>query len=112
MPTFCGSDVSASQASISKFHTGFHGAPIGSHPLVSQAIKAVFRLRPPIPKYNSTFNVLPVLQYISGLEPLDDLPLKLLTYKTFFLMSHCSLSRVNSVSRLGPDVKRGQVNDD
>ena len=47
---------------ISKFHVGIHGIPMGEHPLVSQALKAVFRLRPPVPQYKSTFDIVPVLE--------------------------------------------------
>ena len=39
--------VNHHRSSISKFHEGFAGQAIGSHPLVSKAVKAVFRLRPP-----------------------------------------------------------------
>ena len=57
---------------------------MGEHAFVCQAVKAVFRQRPPLPKYKSTFDITPVLSYIEGLEPLTLLSLKLLTFKTFF----------------------------
>ena len=103
------STINVHRSAISKFHCGFDRQAIGTHALVKQAVKAAFRLRPPLPKYAATFDISPVLAYISSLEPLANLSLKMLTFKTFFLISFCTLCRVSSVARLGPDVQRGQV---
>ena len=100
------SSINLNQCAVSKFHQGYFGKPIGEHPLVSQAVRAVFRLRPPLPKYKSTFDISPVLDYVASLEPLDSLSLKLLTLKTFFLVANCSLSRVSSVARLRVEVEK------
>ena len=88
---------------------GFGCTPIGEHALVCQAVKAAFRLWPPLPKYNATFDISSVLEYVAGLEPLSLLSLKLLTFKTLFLMSFCTISRVSSVARLGSAVQEGRV---
>ena len=95
------STVNYHRSGISKFHTGVSGTPIGEHPLVSQAVKAVFRLRPPLPKYKSTFDIVPVLQYVRTLQT-DQLSLQQVTYKAFFLAIYTSISRVSSIVRLGP----------
>ena len=97
------------RSAVSKFHNGIGSQPLGQHHLVAKAVKAAFRLRPPLPKYRRTFDITPVLNYISGLEPLEELSLKNLTYKAFFLLSFSSLSRVSSVSRLRRDVEETQV---
>ena len=49
------------RSTISKFHCGFSGTPAGQHNLVKKALKAAFRLRPPLPKYKDTFDIKPVL---------------------------------------------------
>ena len=103
------STVNLLRSAISKFHKGVDGKSIGEHPLVSKAVKAVFRLRPPIPKYKSTFDIVPVLDYVASLEPLKDLSLKLLTLKTFFLVTTCTISRVSSVNRLIAEVEESKV---
>ena len=103
------STINYHRSSISKFHAGFEGSPIGEHFLVCQALKSVFRQRPPLPKYLSTFDIQPVLNYIANLEPLSSLSLKALTMKTFFLICFSTLSRVSSVARLGPAVKESRV---
>ena len=82
---------------------------MGQHHLVNKAVRAVFRLRPPLPKYKKTFDMHPVLDFISGLQPLNELSLKNLTFKAFFLLSFSSLSRVSSVARLLKDVEETQV---
>ena len=97
------------RSAISKYHGGLNGKPAGENVLVCQAVRAVFKLRPPIPKYRSTYDISPVLNYISSLEPLSSLSLKLLTLKTFFLVTFSTLSRVSSVERLWSKVETTQV---
>ena len=97
------STVNYHRSAISKFHVGVAGVPIGELALVCQAVRAVFRLRPPLPKYKSAFDIVPVLAYFAE-QPTNDLPLKLLVYKTLFLTVYSSLSRVSSISRLGPEI--------
>ena len=74
---------------------------MGEHPLVSQAVKAVFRLRPPLPQYQSTFDIVPVLAYIQSL-PTANLSLQLLSFKALFLTIYSSISRVSSMAHLAP----------
>ena len=84
------------RSSISKLHQGF----------VKQACKAVFRLRPPLPKYKTTFNMKPVLQYVVTILGNNHLlTLKWLTFKTIFLIAFSSLSRVSTISRLGSSIE-------
>ena len=97
------STVNFHRSGISKFHIGIDGISIGEHPLVSQAVKAVFRLRPPLPKYQSTFDIVPVLAYVRSL-PTASISLQQLSFKTLFLTIYSSISRVSSVARLGPSL--------
>ena len=99
--------INVHKCAISKVHVGFNGIPIGKHPLVSRAMRAAFRLRPPIPKYRQTYDIVPVLNYVASLEPLNSLSLKLLTYKTIFLLITSTISRVSSIARLGAEVEEG-----
>ena len=100
------STINLHHSAISKNHVGFSGQPIGSHPLVRQALKSVFRQRPPLPKYTHTFNIEPVLKFLS--TPNTQLTLKQLTMKTLLLTIYSSLSRVSSINRLGPAVTKHQ----
>ena len=96
------STVNSARSAISKYHHGFNGVPAGQHSLVSQSVRAVFRLRPPIPKYSHTFDIVQVFDHLKSLPPNSELSLKLLTYKALFLLIASSLSRVSSVAQLGP----------
>ena len=98
------STVNFHRSSICKFHVGFHGIPIGEHPLVCQAVKAVFRLGPPLPQYKSTFDIVPVMAYIKSL-PTASISLQLLSFKALFLAIYSSISRVSSMSRLAPSLE-------
>ena len=93
------------RSAISKFHKGFDSSSAGEHLLVKQACKAAFRLRPPLPKYQTTFDMKPVLQYVATILGNNNLlTLKWLTFKTAFLIAFSSLSRVSTLSRLGSAV--------
>ena len=94
------------RSSISKFHYGFSGTPAGQHPLVIQALKATFRLRPPLPKYRETFNIKPVLVYTKQIFGNNDLlSLKNLSFKCVFLTAFSTLSRVSTIRALGSSIK-------
>ena len=98
------STVNYHRSVVSKFHVGVQGLPMGEHPLVSQAVKSVFRLRPPLPQYQSTFDIVPVLSYVQSL-PTTSISFKLLSLKTLFLTIYSSISRVSSAARLGPSLE-------
>ena len=96
--------INLHKSAISKFHEGFQGHTIGTHPLVKQALKAAFRINPPLPKYQHTFDISLLLDYIKNLPPNERLSFKMLTYKTLILTIYASLSRVSSLARLGPSL--------
>ena len=103
--------INFQKSAISKFHVGFQGLSVGMHPLVKQALKAAFRLKPPLPKYQITFDIEILFKYLKSLPPNECLSFKQLSYKTLILTIYATLSRVSSVARLGPtlDVYRDHV---
>ena len=103
------SSVNLARSAISKYHIGFNGTPAGQHKIVCNAVKAVFRLRPPLPKYKSTYDVSIVLEYLKSLPANPQLSMKMLTYKTLFLLTVATISRVSSISKLGPTLSVHQV---
>ena len=98
------SAVNFHRSAVAKFHFGLDGQSIGSHPLVSQAVKAVFRLRPPLPRYVATYDITKIFSYLQSLPDNQTLSLKQLTLKTTFLLTTAIISRVSSLCSLGPDV--------
>ena len=96
------SAVNSARSAISKQHRGYYGKPAGMHSLVCQAVRAVFRLKPPLPKYVHTYDITLVFDYLKSLPPNSELDLKSLSFKALFLLICSSLSRVSSVALLGP----------
>ena len=98
------SSVNGARCAISKHHVGYDGMSAGSHKLVSMAVKSVFKQRPPLPKYKTTFDITVVLTYLQSLPNNKDLSLKLLSYKALFLLTISSISRMSSAARLGSNL--------
>ena len=97
------------RSSISKLYLGFNGVPAGQHLIVKQALKAIFRLCPPLPRYTETYDANKVLIYIKQILGKNELlTLRLLSFKCLFLLSITSISRVSTMSSLGASVKFGQ----
>ena len=88
------STMNVAKSAISKYHCFLPGnTPVGTDQLVQKAMKSFFKLRPPLPKYRSTFDVTIVMRYVMDMGPAADLDLKCLTYKTLFLVAFSTLSR-------------------
>ena len=58
----------------------------GSRPLVVRFMKGVFETRKPKPKYDDIWDASKVLNYLSTLHPVKELPLKDLTLKVLMLL--------------------------
>ena len=71
---------------------------IGSHPLVVKFLKAVYNLRPPVSRYTDTWDVVRLLTQIESMEPLGELTLKHLTFKTVALIAIVAATRQTLVS--------------
>ena len=76
---------------------------MGEHPLVSRTLKGVFNTRPPLPRYNTFWDVNVVLQYIKQLGHNHSLSLRQLTLKTVMLLALTRPSRSVYLSKL--DIK-------
>ena len=105
------SSINLARNAISKFHVGFDGIPAGQNQIVCNAVRAVFKMKPPLPEYLATFDVTIVLNYLKSLPANPQLSLKLLTYKSLFLLTVASISRVSSMAKLGPDISVFKVNE-
>ena len=98
------SSVNGARCAISKYHHGYNGVSAGSHKLVSMAVKSVFKQRPPLPKYKTTYDITVVFSYLKSLPNNCDLSLKQLSYKALFLLTLSSISRMSSAARLGSNL--------
>ena len=77
---------------------------VGNHPLISRLLKGSFHLRPPKPRYDATWDVNIVFNYLRKMSPVTRLSLKQLTLKVCMLLALTSAQRVQSLSYLHLDL--------
>lgn len=70
---------------------------------IKRFVKGSYNLKAPKPKYEFTWDVKPVLNYLATLYPLDTLPLDKLTIKTITLMALTSAHRIQTLSKITID---------
>jgi len=85
------------RSAISSTHPSIDSVQVGEHPLVVQLLKGAFNLRPPFPRYSTTWDVDPVLSFIDKLGPNQFLSLKDLSLKLGFLLEVTSMDNVSEV---------------
>lgn len=76
------------------------GMNVGCHPTVVRYMTGVFNLRPTKPKCSETWDVSKVLCYLKTLSPVENISLKMLTYKLAMLIALTQASRSHSLSLL------------
>ena len=57
------------RSAISSTHPSIDSVRVGGHPLVVQLLKGAFNLRPPLPKYSTTWDVDVLLSFIEKIRP-------------------------------------------
>ena len=73
---------------------------IGSHPIVSRFMKGIFKNNQPAPRYRTTWDVSPLLSYLSSLPKPNQSSLKSLTLKLVMLVVLVSAQRGQSLHML------------
>lgn len=68
--------------------------------LISRFMKGIFVKTPPKPRYHFTWDVSIVLKYLSSLNPLEKLSLKLLTFKVVALVALAAAPRAQTMVAL------------
>ena len=79
--------LNAYRSAISSVHDTVDGVEVGKHPMISRLLKGAYHVRPPLPRYTTTWDVQVVLQYMDNLGPTSTLLLKPLTFKLVMLLS-------------------------
>ena len=87
---------------ISKYHEPVDGIPVGSHPQVSELVKGVFNVNPPLKKLCPAWDVHVVLDYLKGepFVPIETCSLKFLTLKVCMVLALASARRADDISKL------------
>ena len=55
------SSLNSYWSAISSVHEHIEGMAIGQHPMVARVLKGAYNIRPPIPRYKSTWKVAQVI---------------------------------------------------
>ena len=92
--------VNSYRSSISAFHSEVNGQKVGQLPLIKQIMKGVFNSRPPMPRYEETWDVNVILKHLESKGENKDLSLKSLSYKTIMLVALTSASRVSELQKI------------
>ena len=79
--------INVLRSAISSAHVHVDSKPIGQHPLVVRLMRGVSICRPPQPRYQHTWNVAMVTEYLSRLGGNDNLSEKQLAQKLCMLMA-------------------------
>ena len=103
--------INCYRSAISGFHEKIEDLPVVQHPEVCTLLTGVFNLRPPPPRYSSTWNVQIVLEFIkNNSADTKSLLIKNLTLKLTILLALTSASRASSIHhldiRLRPSLKK------
>ena len=82
------SSLNSYRSAISSIHEHIEGHPVGQHPQVTRILKGAYNLRPPTPRYSSTWKVSTVVTWLDSIELSNEkLPLIELSIKTVLLLS-------------------------
>ncbi|XP_028178022.1 uncharacterized protein LOC114365605 [Ostrinia furnacalis] len=71
---------------------------VTSNIMITRLLKGVFRLKPPTPKYDVTWDPIIVLNYLSDFYPYDNICLRDLSAKTVTLLAIASAQRMQTLS--------------
>ena len=82
-------------------HSPIDGVSISQHPLVSRLLTGVFQTRPPLPRYQGTWDVGTVLNYISADRLDQKMSLKQLSLCTVMLLALTRPSRSANLAYQG-----------
>lgn len=78
----------------------FFGVDFSKFSLLSRMMTGCYNLNPPKVRYRFTWDVSLMLRFLSTLYPLEDLSLKLLTFKLISLMALTTAARAQTLSAL------------
>ena len=80
------SSINTDRAALSTF-VSYSNLNMGEEPLIKKFMKGVFNERPALPRYQSSWSVDKVLNYLSGKPSVSEMSLKELTFKLVMLLA-------------------------
>ena len=94
------SSVNVLRSAISATHSYIDNVPVGQHPFLCRMLKGVYNIRPPKVKLVKSWQVSTVISSLKTWDIAHKLTLRLLTFKTVFLLALVSLKRANELHRI------------
>ena len=85
------------RSALSAFHNNGEAIATGKHPLVTNLMKGIGNLCPPMPRYNFIWDVEIVQNYFDSCPENENLTLKNLTLKLAMLLSLAALKRGSEI---------------
>jgi len=95
--------INTIRSSISSTHPDIEGLAIGNHPLVSRLMKGMFNSRPPVPKYNSSWNIETVVSFLTNQYKSSALTVLQLAKKAVTLLAITNADRCSDLAALDRD---------
>ena len=96
------------RSAISSSHPMIDSLRVGEHPLVVQLLKGAYNLRPPLPRYSSTWDVdNNVVSFLDQLGSIGSLSLKDLSQKLSLLLALTAMEMVSEV--IAHDLRYRQI---
>ena len=94
--------ISGYRSMLSTVHPPIEGHKVGQHPYIIQLLKGVFNSRPPTVKLIHEWDLLKVLNALQKhpFEPLHKASLKIITYKTVFMIAITTFRRCSDLQSL------------
>lgn len=94
--------IAGYRSMLSSVLSPINNVPVGQHPHIIRLLKGVFNSRPPKVKLLPEWDLQLVLNMLQNkpFEPLSQASLKLITYKTVFLMAICTFRRCSDLQSL------------
>ena len=95
------STINSLRSALSATLPPIEGTPVGQHPLIVKLLQGIFNQRPPLPRYENTWNVGSVISFIkNNLNQNSNLSLKDLSRKLAMLLALASASRSSDLHLL------------
>ena len=104
------SGINTAKSAVSSVVNIVNNIDIGNNHLIKKFMKGVFNRKPCLPRLSSTWAVSDVLKYLKTLSPVEDLSLKLLSYKLVVLLALTTGQRIQTIHSV--DLRNVVISDD
>ena len=95
--------INTARSMLSMILKTYNGIEFGKHPIITRMLKGIFRKRPALPRYVTTYDPDIVLNFLKALPSWENITLKWLTLKTVTLLALLSGHRCQSINSLSLD---------